>query len=117
MNDISTRLRDADPVRLEPGLTAESRDVIRRAVVAAADINVRPAAVWRQRFALAAMAVLTVIGATAAHRFADTRERDTALMPDALPPAASTQVDFRTPGGTRIIWTIDPAFHLGGSRP
>jgi hypothetical protein len=27
-----------------------------------------------------------------------------------------TQVQFSTPGGTRIVWTIDPAFQLTEKR-
>jgi hypothetical protein len=115
MNDLTTRLRDADPVRLEAGLPAETREGMRRAILSAAEAGGSRAPQWRQPLALAAVGVLTMAGAAAAHRFAEARERPTATAP-AAPPVA-TQVQFRTPGGTRIIWTIDPAFHLGGHRP
>lgn len=114
MNDLTTRLRDADPVRLEPGLSSDARDAMRVAVVRAADTGAPRPSQWRAPLALAAMAVLAVIGAAAAHRFADDHERGVAVVRSAAP--AATQVQFRTPGGTRIIWTIDPAFQLEGGR-
>jgi len=116
MNDLSTRLRDGDPVRLEPGLPPDARDAIRRAVVAAAETGAPSVPQWRQPLALAAMTTLAVCAATAAYRFSEERDRAGAVLVEAVPPAA-TQVEFRTPGGTRIIWTLDPAFHLGGTRP
>jgi hypothetical protein len=116
MKDLSTRLRDADPVRLEPGLTAEARDTMRRAIVAAAEANAAAVPQWRQRIALAAMTVFAVAGAATAHRFAEDRETVRGPVPNTA-RAAATKVDFRTPGGTRIIWTIDPAFQLAGARP
>jgi len=115
MNDLTSRLRDADPVRLEPGLAPEARDAMRRAIVAAAAGAARIPR-WRQPLALAAMTVLAVGGAALAHRFADDRERTRPVAP-RVAPAASTQLQFKTPGGTRIIWTIDPAFQLGGNLP
>jgi hypothetical protein len=69
MNDLTRRLRDADPMRVEPGLPADARDAMRRAIVAAADAGVPHAPRWHQPMALAAMAVLAVFGAVAAHDF------------------------------------------------
>jgi hypothetical protein len=64
------------------------------------------------------MTVLAVLGVAAAHRFADSRQDAvTAVRTGAAPVSTATQVQFRTPGGTRIIWTLDPSFHLGGPLP
>jgi hypothetical protein len=115
MNDLSTRLRDADPLGVEPALTAESREAMRRAIVAAAGAPALRIPQWRQPLALAAMTVLAVFGVAAAHRFAERRQPDIPVALEAAAPP-TTQVHFRTPGGTRIIWTLDPAFHLGGTR-
>ena len=115
MNDLTTRLREADPVRLETGLDLETRDAMRRAVVTAAEASVPRVLQWRQPLAFAALAVVAVVGATAAYRFAEDRERRAAAATVAV-QAQATQVQFRTPGGTRIIWTIDPAFQLGGTQ-
>ena len=27
-------------------------------------------------------------------------------------PAQRRRVEYKTPGGTRVIWTLDPSFHL-----
>ena len=116
MNDLLSRLRDADPLPLEPELPAETRDAMRRAIVEAAGVTSPARARWGQPFALAAMATLAAAGAVTAHRFADDRDRLPAA-PHIMPSSVTTQVDFRTPGGTRIIWTIDPAFNLGGVHP
>jgi len=115
MNDLTSRLRDADPMRLEPGLPPETRDAMRRAIVAAAGGATRIPR-WRQPLALAAMTVLAVGGAALAHRFAGDRDRTGSAEP-RVAAVAATQLQFRTPGGTRIIWTIDPAFQLGGNLP
>jgi hypothetical protein len=116
MNDLTRRLRDADPVRLEAGLTEEARDMMRRSVIAAAENGPAAGPRWRQPIALAAMTVLVAFGVSAAHRYATTHDPVRAVSA-AAPQASATQVQFRTPGGTRIIWTIDPAFQLGGTLP
>jgi hypothetical protein len=116
MNDLTSRLRDADPVRHEPGLRPESRDAMRRAIVAAAEAGAPRIPRWRQPLALAAMTVLAAGGVMLAHRFADHRERTRMTAPPPAPISA-TQLQFRTPGGTRIIWTIDPSFQLRGTLP
>src|SRR5262245_12121628 len=115
MKDLTTLLRGADPMRLEPGLPVESRDAMRRAIVAAADAAAPQTSRWRHAVALAAMTVLTVIGVATAHRFAEERSAADPPVPDASSAHAPTQVHFKTPGGTRIIWTIDPAFQLAGA--
>jgi hypothetical protein len=28
------------------------------------------------------------------------------------PPDAALQIQYATPGGTRVVWTLDPNFHL-----
>jgi hypothetical protein len=114
MKDLTHRLRDADPLRHEPGLPSDSRDAMRRAIVAAAEPDTPRHPHWRAPVALAAMAVIAVMGVAAAHRFADDRQRREAAGAQAEP--APTQVQFQTPGGTRIIWTIDPSFQLAGGR-
>jgi len=115
MKDLTTLLRDGDPMRLEPALSMESRDAMRRAIVTAAEAAAPQASRWRQSVALAAMTLLTVAGAAAAHRFAEDRGAADPPVPDASPAQAPRQVHFKTPGGTRIIWTIDPAFQLAGT--
>jgi hypothetical protein len=64
------------------------------------------------------MTVLAAGGAMLAHRFATEDARERTRMPAPPPaPISATQLQFRTPGGTRIIWTIDPSFQLRGTLP
>ena len=114
MTDINRRLRDADPVRLEPGLPPESIARMRRAVLAAAQAAPRHSILGSRQLALAACLGLAVVtGIIAAHRVPP------AAVEVAAPSPASdqrTQVQFSTPGGTRIVWTLDPGFQLGETR-
>ena len=32
--------------------------------------------------------------------------------PPAPPSVAARQIQYATPGGTRIVWTLDPNFHM-----
>lgn len=32
--------------------------------------------------------------------------------PPAAPRAQARQIQYATPGGTRIVWTLDPNFHM-----
>jgi hypothetical protein len=114
MTDLTTRLRDADPVTQESGPSFDDLAAMRRTIVAAAEAAPAGAA-WRQPLALAAAAALLfVIGTLTFHGVAP------AVREPKVPPAPSaagrpTQVHFSTPGGTRIIWTLDPAFQLKGA--
>lgn len=118
MTDIRDRLRDADPLRSDPPLPAEEIAAMRRRVIDAAR-DARGAQIeWRRTLALAAAVALTAGAGIDLAR----RTPRAASLPDpiaAVPaPAGSgrTQLHFSTPGGTRIIWTLDPAFHLTEKR-
>ena len=118
MTDIHDRLRDADPVLTEPGLTAEDAAAIRRRVIDAAR-QPHPAVVeWKRTLALAAtVALIAGLGIDSARRTPRQGERQTPVTA-APPPAGTTrtQLHFSTPGGTRIIWTLDPGFQLTEKR-
>jgi hypothetical protein len=112
MNTLKHHLRDADPVPREPGLSPDTVAGLRRTVIAAAHAApVRPV-LWGRQLALAACLAVVVLTGVLAARRVPTAIRDT---PDSLTAAVSdqrTQVRFSTPGGTRIIWTLDPGFQL-----
>ena len=116
-HDLRTRLREADPVGTEPPLSPDEAARMRRAILAAsAEPSVSHS---RPRLTLALAAMLTIaatVGAISARRFA-ARLEPPAATPDATVAAARTQVQFSTPGGTRIIWTFDPEFSLKESMP
>lgn len=107
-------LRNHDPI--EP-LTADETAAIRRRVVAEAIRTKtshapvrRLAPVWALGGALTAAAVAGILVA-----------RTHPPAPVAAPgPTASgdmRQLQFATPGGTRIIWQFNPDFSLQGSTP
>jgi len=113
LDELHRQLRAGDPVATDPGLSSAEAARLRRLALAAADA--RDARAPRAAtLALASVFTLAVVFGVAA-------ARKTATVPDAGAGSSSgdvttaarvTQVHFSTPGGTRIIWTIDPAFHL-----
>ena len=119
MNDITRHLREADPIRREPALTPETVAELRRVVVTAAQ-EPPPASVPRivlRTLAVAATAALIIGAGVVANRRAPSAVVSPRPLPAAAPAATErTQVQFSTPGGTRIVWTIDPAFHIKGKR-
>jgi hypothetical protein len=105
-------LRQHDPGarRMDADAAARMRDTVVRAVRGAAP----PARTWPMRVALAAFAcfvlMLSIFGT----------QRPLEVAPDRALPVAGTerrQIQFATPGGTRIIWEINPNFTLGETLP
>jgi hypothetical protein len=118
MTDIRDRLRDADPLLTDPGLSRDDVARMRRAVLDAAQAPPRETGLhWKKTLPIAAaVALMAGAGIDTARRVS----RQTPLPAAAAAPDATavtkTQVHFSTPGGTRIIWTIDPAFTLTENR-
>lgn len=111
-NDLRTRLRDADPVAHEPGLLSDSIADLRRAVIAAAHTVPARQAFWGRQLVMAAcLAVLVLTGVIAARRVPPAPRASSDLQTASV-SGQRTQVQFSTPGGTRIIWTLDPGFQL-----
>jgi hypothetical protein len=116
--DIGARLRAADPLIDDPAMSAGDVEAMRHAVVAAAGRATPSPVWWPPLLAVAATAAAMVI-AVAGARVRDTHR--SALRPAAVSPAvadsASTpspgrrQLQFATPGGTRVIWVFDPEFN------
>lgn len=112
MSNLKNRLRDADPLSREAGLSPDDVARMRRVVVTAAHAApIRPMAWGRQVAMAACLTVMVLTGLIAAHRV------PAAVRDDPAPTAGAasgqpTQVHFSTPGGTRIIWTLDPGFQL-----
>jgi len=112
MKDLTALLRDADPVGHEPALPHETVVELRRHVLAAAHATAVRPVLWPRQLTMAACLTLIVLaGLVAAHRVPP-------AVRDVPAPAASTasdqrtQIHFSTPGGTRIVWTLDPGFQL-----
>ena len=117
-DQLNAALVDADPIAREGGLSAADADRMRRVVVAAAGAE-REIAFWpRPMFVaatLAATLLVGIIGGSRLPRSETTRHAiTTANRTDAAPTlqiAERRQLQFATPGGTRIIWVFDPEFN------
>lgn len=124
MTDLKTLLTDGDPVRKEGELSPADASRMRRLIVAAAPEPSVVRTPWQRPFAIAAIgALVAVVGAIAGHR----RIVDSAPPTQATEPLAAIsgssmaderrQLQFATPGGTRIIWIFDQNLRLQESMP
>ena len=115
-HDLRRRLREADPVAAEPPPSPDEMARMRRTILTASPARAAPRS--RPRATLALAAILTIAaaaGAVSARRFAAQQVEQPAALEASAVTAPRTQVQFSTPGGTRIIWTFDPAFQLRGT--
>jgi len=118
MDAFKAALVGGDPVAREAGLSAAEIDAMRRAAVAAAETQAS-APFWpRPMFLAATVAVTIVIGVALGAGLPQRSLRPPAAELAPSEPAASTtrvderrQLQFATPGGTRIIWVFDPEFN------
>ena len=105
--DWQTLLRQHDPADF--GIDPRRAIEIRHAAIEAARQSAPQASPWPWRLACAALAmVLLAAGAGDDGRPAPTKENSVV----ADPGGERRQVQFATPGGTRIIWEINPEFRL-----
>jgi hypothetical protein len=117
-DEIHALLEAADPLRVEPDLVASDADRMRQAV-----LNAVPTAStvvwWPRAFAAAALIIVMVIAGTMSSRrkVGNVQPGDATKVAAPGEPAERRQLQFETPGGTRIIWTLDPAFKLEGVAP
>lgn len=109
--DLSEELRTTDPVAREPGLSLAEVQVMRRTLVAAAK-ETRHAA-WSPRTATWTVAiVLTLaVGIFISSLFGPTTEQP--IRPEA---DQQRQLQFETPGGTRVVWVLNPQLDLPKDR-
>jgi hypothetical protein len=111
MSDWRALLRAHDPAET---IDADRADRMRRAVIEAARHTRGAASPWPFRLAMAGVTViLLTAGAGDVGRMSGDR---LATSPQA-PSGERRQVQFDTPGGTRIIWEINPDFDFGESIP
>ena len=115
MKDVGRLLRNADPLAHEEGLPPSAVTEMRRAIVAAAGDAERHAGWWPTPLVVAATVAMTVAAGVMVGRSLAWRGAQTAA---ARPQPASAavisprrQLQFATPGGTRIIWVFDPDFN------
>ena len=124
MTDLKTLLTDGDPVRKEGELSPADASRMRRLIVAAASEPSMARTPWQRPFAIAAIgALVAVVGAVAGHwRIVGPVPATPATEPQAAIGGSSIadeprQLQFATPGGTRIIWIFDQNLRLQESMP
>ena len=110
-------LQEGDPVGREPGMSPDDVQRIRR-VVLASEVPARPRD-WTLHVAVAAGLSLSVgLGTWFGHDRIQpplVQQTPAGLDRTAAPGLADPgrrQVQFATPGGTRIIWVFDANFHV-----
>ena len=123
MTELKTLLTDGDPVRKEGELSPADASRMRRLIVAAAPEPSVARTPWQRPFAIAAIgALVAVVGAIAGHRRTVDLPATQATEPLAAIGGSSIaderrQLQFATPGGTRIIWIFDQNLRLQESMP
>jgi hypothetical protein len=115
MIDWRTRLRDALRDDETDGLSARDRLIMRRVVVES--VSPEPDADvsflwWRPLAVGAVLALMVASGLIVGRRIPVAVDEHAGVIQDLAGAGERRQVQFSTPGGTRIIWTIDPDFRL-----
>ena len=118
MTDWRTRLREAfGNTTVEDAdddkLSREAALAMRRVVLAAVTADGEAPFSWRSPLAVgAALALMVASGMVAGLRMPVPVDEAGVTIPHAPDAGERRQVQFATPGGTRIVWTIDPEFRL-----
>ena len=117
MDDLQARLRDADPLRTEGGLSVDDADAMRRRMIEAIERQPAVNVFWPRPMLLAATVALTLVAGVIIGRRLPPPETTLRPSMSGAPAIASTaavdrrQLQFATPGGTRIIWVFDQEFN------
>jgi hypothetical protein len=106
-------LRDGDPAREPGGLTEEQKAAMRRVVSSAERPRREPLGSFRLAMLSAAGAL--VVGVLWLYPLSKREPMAPPLETDSAPASAGAgttprQLQFATPGGTRVIWVFDPNF-------
>jgi hypothetical protein len=124
MTDLHTLLENGDPVRKDRELPSADAQRMRRIIVAAALDQAPARTPWQRPFAIAALGVLlAVVGTMTGHRVIVQQSPALAPTEPVSTLGGSTadgdrrQLQFSTPGGTRIIWIFDQNLRLQESMP
>ena len=126
MTDLTKLLRDADPLREDEGLSPADAQAIRRRMFASVQPKFFAIPAWQRPFAVTAVVALMVaVGVVTGRRMTNDE-----AIPPTVPRTASTvpaggssagsemrQLQFASPGGTRIIWIFDQNVRLQESMP
>jgi len=109
--ELKQILSEGDPVAREPELDAFHADAMRQRVLleARAEREDVSRTAWLRPIAVAAaLAVCLMAGVSVGLRMNETQP----IAPAAVTAPATRQLQFATPGGTRIIWTFHQEIDL-----
>ena len=114
-HSVGERLRAEDPCRDQDGLTDRDVQRMRQVVLGAARADTRR--VWSTPMVLAAVMVAVVCAGVWAVREPAPSRVVASNGPERQKPAADRssgvrQMQFSTPGGTRVIWVFDASFEM-----
>lgn len=120
MRDVGTLLRDADASATDRGLSDFEVQRMRRAMLTAIDARQTASVWWPQPMVVAATVAATLTaGVIVGRRLPSPGELGNrarlqpgvdALARDARAGGGHRQLQFATPGGTRVIWEFNPDF-------
>ena len=116
MTNVKQWLADGDPLAREPELGAADAQAMRREVVA--KTTSRPEAgplySWPRPFVMGAILAASLVAGVSVGVRLDREPRDVAPKRgvQADVQGERRQLQFETPGGTRIIWTFHEHFEL-----
>lgn len=102
MNSIQSRLRAGDPASREPQMSGADAARIRESILAA-----RPAT---SRFGATVPVAIALLGAAGGSVWV-VQSTPPAEVRQIEPPR-QRQLQFSTPGGTRVIWFFNPDFEV-----
>jgi hypothetical protein len=110
-HELHDQLRDADPLTREPALSTDEVHAMRRRIVSAANAaphhRNRPGLRAAGAVVLACTAVMVLVIATWSRS-----DREPAGPMTGPRHDEPRQLQFETPGGTRIIWVLNPNLEL-----
>jgi hypothetical protein len=116
MKTWQTLLREGDPAA-DARLPASDADRMRRVVVAAAREPAPSPFPWYQPLAMAALVVIMIgLGGVIGNR-ADWEVPPPSVIRGSDDDGERRQLQFATPGGTRIIWVFNSEFDLDETLP
>ena len=120
MNDWRTHLREAlrddDADRLSPRDRLIMRRVVVEAVTAERDAGV-PFSWWRPLAVGAVLALMVASGVVVGRRIPVAVDEHAGVVQSVPDAGERRQVQFSTPGGTRIIWVFNSDLDLKATKP
>ena len=113
MKTLADWIREGDPVARDPRLSEDESAALRRRVIHEAAGRTERRLRWREPLTLVgALALLMLAAVMTEHARPSAARTEAEALARPARSAERRQLQFATPGGTRIIWTFDPDFSL-----